>query len=357
MSVHYPTYRFQEVFQDPSQREEFSKFLNNIFLQFDEKRFYTLIDDIMSHAETDEDIYKELAARVGEAKPENFFEWLAHVWKGLSQLAGQMTSQARELIGGGQKVDGFMEIGDGYAGRYVRPMQKVVQMSGTKVVVNRREELADYLLCGFPRPRDMFLPLNDYDPISTQIKDRSIGLATCWIGLHHAPEEKLVDFIKSIHRVLRPGGIFLLRDHDASTERMKTFVNVVHSVFNAGLPPGRVSLEDELNHVRNFRGLDEWTSLLEYCGFERVDGGPCIVKGDPTDNGMIMFRKIATTEEEIAIEEENERLAQEAPKEPKDFLEELFLSISAALRRFTSPTPPPEPQEPKQEKYIRGRLL
>jgi len=310
----------------------------------------------MSHAETDEDVYKELAARVNEAKPQNFFEWLTRVWKGLSQLAGQMTGQAKELIGEKIKVDGFMEIGDGYAGRYVRPMQKVVDMTGQRIVVNRREELADYLLCGFPRPRDQFLPLNDYDPIDERVKDHSIGLATCWIGLHHAPENKLVDFIKSIHRVLRPDGIFLLRDHDAPDESMKTFVNVVHSVFNAGLPPGRVSLDQELDHVRNFQGLDDWTYLLEQYGFERVEGGPFIVKGDPTMNGMIMFRKIATDEELEAIEQEKERAAEEAPQVKKDFLQELFLSISAAIKRFTTPTPPPA-QEPEEKEYIPGRLL
>ncbi len=303
ISVNTPTYRFQEVFKSTTWRKEFAKFLDNIFLQLDTKKFFKLIDDILKKPKNDETVYKELCGRIKEArhgllfydKKPGYVKNGKAVLRSLSNLKEQMADQAKKLLGTKKKVDGYMEIG--FPGRFTRPMQKVVEMTGNKVVVNTSEQLSDYVQCGFPRPRDQFIPLNDYSPIGkTEVESRSLDLVNCFVGLHHVPKQNLDGFVKSLNRVLRPGGTFLLRDHDAKSPEMRRFVSIVHSVFNAATG---VSPEDEKAEVRNFQGLEHWTSLLEKNGFRRLGGGPHVVEGDPTDNGMIRFEKIKTPEDKM----------------------------------------------------------
>ncbi|PSW47506.1 GNAT family N-acetyltransferase [Photobacterium kishitanii] len=87
----------------------------------------------------------------------------------------------------------------------------------------------------------------------------SIELVSCHIGLHHCPPQKLDAFIASITRVFKPGGRFILRDHNAQNIPMQTFCALVHTVFNAGLG---VNWAENKAELRNFQGLDYWITAL-----------------------------------------------------------------------------------------------
>jgi SAM-dependent methyltransferase len=108
---------------------------------------------------------------------------------------------------------------------------------------------------------------------------------TCYIGLHHCPREKLAEYIQSIHRALRPGGFFVLRDHDAGTEEMKTFCSLVHTVFNAGLG---VSWEEDRKELRLFEGFDFWAEQIVQAGFED-SGKRLLQEHDPSLNTLGCF--------------------------------------------------------------------
>lgn len=115
----------------------------------------------------------------------------------------------------------------------------------------------------------------------------SLDLVTCYIGLHHAPIEKLEDFIAFIARVLKPGGRFILRDHDVTTESMNHFVSLVHTVFNLGL---NESWEFNAKEFRNFQSVETWCQLLGNFGF--IDSGKKILQdNDPSDNTLLLFTK------------------------------------------------------------------
>ena len=51
-------------------------------------------------------------------------------------------------------------------------------------------------------------------------------------GLHHLPPDRLSAFLEQVKRVLRPSGLFIVREHDASPELMP-MLDLAHSVFNA----------------------------------------------------------------------------------------------------------------------------
>lgn len=198
-------------------------------------------------------------------------------------------------------VDGYVEIG--FPGRYVRPFKDIVKMSGTVYAVFPGESFSDRFQVGFPwtRPYDKFIAIKDYAPISAQdIPDHSVDLVTMFIGLHHIPQDKLRPFLASINRMLRPGGSFIIREHDANSDDLKHLVTVVHAVFNAAT--GEMP-ESERNEYRNFTGVDTFITAIEGAGLARDEQekglAPLIQTDDPTMNRMIAFTKPPQTAADI----------------------------------------------------------
>lgn len=82
-------------------------------------------------------------------------------------------------------------------------------------------------------------------------------------GLHHLRPEQLPRFLDAVTRVLRPGGLFIVREHDMSDERLRPMLDCAHMVFNAvfGVAPAA-----ERTEIRGFRPLLEWRAIVESGG-------------------------------------------------------------------------------------------
>ena len=268
------------------QKESVQDFIDSIFLQLDSSKFMELTASILSGGElSDDEIYQEMSERIGEASPGQF-QKLRLALRSLKSLQDDLSDQVAQLLND-DAIEGYVEIG--YPGRMVNSLKKKVSFQGPVYVVNERETLMDYIESGFPRPYNKFVPLNNYDPIRFEdIPSNSVSVVACYIGLHHIPSEKLRPFIRSIHRILKPGGHFILMDHDAHTQGLRDFVSAVHSIFNAGTG---VSPEDEKAEVRNFQSLDYWTGVVEEHGLRRGPEKPLIRENDPTLNSLIKFTK------------------------------------------------------------------
>ena len=93
-------------------------------------------------------------------------------------------------------------------------------------------------------------------------------------------------------RILRPGGIFIIREHDLELNESEgkvpySMLDLAHSVFNAVTG---VSVQDEIEEVRAFRSILEWREILENMGF--IDSLVYEVEdGDPTWDEMMCFLK------------------------------------------------------------------
>ncbi|MCB1066853.1 MAG: FAD-binding protein [Simkania sp.] len=288
---------FRSTFSDPLQRKWVEEFLNHVFMQLDQKKFMALVDDILTDSSVnDEDVYRILQQRLSEGSF-SFLKKNKQALKSLSTLKEDLSDQMLKLMGK-KTLRGYVEIG--YPGRLCRPLKKKLDLKGPIYVINEGEQLADYVESGFPRPYNRFVYLNEYEPILHQdIPTESVDLVAMYIGLHHIPENKLESFVRSIHRILRPGGSFVLMDHDALSSKHKEMLFVIHSIFNVGT---NVPLDEELREFRNFQSLANWESLLEKCGFARDSHPPLIRQGDATLNSLIRFTKKATTEEEFCAQ-------------------------------------------------------
>ncbi len=279
---------FQVVYGTVRGGDGFYRFLQNVYRLYPEDRFHTVIAELVrQYPGDDEAIYRALQVRLPAIKP-----WLADLTYALPSLARQkreMTRQTLQLLGDRRRFDGYLEIGS--IGRYLSHLRKALQLRGDCVLVNDvapGRSPVDIAERGGLRQHARYVPLDDYSPLSAQaLPDASIELVTCYIGLHHAPLERLGGFVASIVRVLRPGGLFILRDHDVADEGMRAMASLAHAVFNAGLG---TPWEENACELRHFRSIDAWVELLERHGLVPV-GERLLQANDPTLNTLLCFQR------------------------------------------------------------------
>lgn len=285
---------FHDVYSQERWADAFYLFLQNIYRLYPEDRFHTLIKEACSRHAGDEAIYRDLQEHLPGIKPA-----LADITYALPSLFKQkavIVGQTVELLGGRTGFDGYVEIGS--TGRYVKGLRKRLGLRGPLYLVNDvapGNSPVDIFERGQLGKLGRYVPLADYAPIAPGaiagggpgIPDASVDLVSCYIGLHHIDPPKLMPFVQSIRRILRPGGIFVLRDHDVKTPEMFRFVSLVHAVFNAGL---HVPWEVNGRELRHFVSVQDWVSRLASAGF--VDSGKRLLQAnDPSDNTLMAFTK------------------------------------------------------------------
>ena len=122
-------------------------------------------------------------------------------------------------------------------------------------------------------------------------------------------------FVDSIYRVLKPGGYFLLRDHDAKNDDLISIVTAAHTVFNAVF--AKETPETEANEYRNFQPLSYWIEVLKSVGFKIAKEEFLLQKGDPTLNTLVLFQK------PVNIGTQNCRILSEIARKNPEYVREL----------------------------------
>ena len=281
-----PDAEFKAVFTDTRWDDGLYKYLQNIDRLYPEDRFHTLIKDAASEFEDDEAIYRRVQRELPKIKP-----FMAQIRRGLPSLFKQkreMAQQTKRLLWPVNRLNGYVEIGS--TGRYISELRKHIGISGPIYLVN---EIAptfwpgDIAERGGLRRIGRYLPLNNDEPLPAAIPDASVDLVTCYMGLHRIPLDRLDAFVRSIVRVLRPGAVFILREHDVTTPAMHTFVSLVHTVFNAGR---HQSWDANRREGRHFRPIAGWVAYLGERGL-RDKGLRELQANDPSDNVLLTFNK------------------------------------------------------------------
>ena len=278
---------FKDVFTQTSWRDGFYKFLQNVYRLYPEDRFHTLIKSLSSELDNDEAVYRRLQRELPKIKP--VLADLTLALPALFKQKKEMADQTLRLLGPVKQISGYVEIGS--TGRYISELRKRIKVTGSITLVNEfapSNSPADIAERGGLAKIGAFVPLADYNPLPASIGDASVECVTCYIGLHHSPLDKLDDFVASICRVLKPGGTFILRDHDVTSPAMHTFVSLVHTVFNAGL---YVDWEINQRELRYFRSIEQWVSYLDGHGLQAT-GKRELQAHDPSDNVLLSFTRV-----------------------------------------------------------------
>ncbi|MFZ4099366.1 MAG: class I SAM-dependent methyltransferase [Chlamydiia bacterium] len=296
---------FRAIFGDDGRRQEFNGFLTNVLLTVDPAPFHEVIQRHLDNPAlvTDEQFYNAVQA---DLKPKSVFKSLfvaTRALRSLGDLKGQMADQAKQLVrasGREAPIDGYIEMG-GYGGRFVRDLQKAIPIKGTiSIAQETAPGAAARIQVGFPGtfPFSQHVKVDDGESLigEGKFQRESVDMVSCLGGLHHFDPTRLRERLQSIHDVLRPGGLFFVRDHHCPDSEAVRTARLAHTVFNLAnsVPYSSETVDDESHEVRNFRSLPDWVNDLDACGFElvgKLDDTPMMVAGDPTANRMILFRR------------------------------------------------------------------
>jgi SAM-dependent methyltransferase len=279
---------FKAVFSNTKWSDDFYRFLQVIFHLYPEDKFHYLIASVTKEKNTDEEIYKTVQGGLPKIKP--FLSELTYSLPALKKQKKEMAKEVLQLLGNKKQINGYLEIGS--TGRYISELKKHISLSGNIYITNDiapNNSVADIFERGQFSKLGKFIPLNNYQSIrENDIATESIDLVTCHIGLHHCHPELLDGYLRSIYRILRKDGLFIMRDHDVKTSDMTTFVSLVHTVFNLGL---NVSWETDQSEFKSFKSIDEWSKIISSYNFK--DAGERILQDkDPSDNTLIAFTKL-----------------------------------------------------------------
>lgn len=277
---------FIAVYRDPGLRREFYGFLTHVYHLYPEARFDALIGECAGTLPGDEAIYREIQSRLPGIKP--FLSELSYGLPALRHQKSQMLAQALDLLPKGGALNGYLEIGT--QGRYASGLQTALGLKGPMWWMNERPSgfsPMDLAERGQIRRLGEHIPLGNYQP--AELAPGSLDLVSNFIGLHHAPLDRLRGFIASLARAIRPGGYFLLRDHHVDSRGRYLMAALAHDVFNVGLG---VPWEVNAAERRYFRPLGDVEADLRCHGLVRT-GKSLLQEGDPTQNTLILFRKNA----------------------------------------------------------------
>lgn len=281
-----PPSDFHAVFQDVELHDGFYRFLQTVYHLYPEDRFHTLIKYACERYTTEEDIYRHLQRELPRIKPR--LAELRFALPALKKQKAEMLRQTLELLRERKRIDGYIEIGT--TGRYASVLRRAVKIGGPLVLahgVAPTMSAADIVERGRLRRLGRFVDIGDHEPLPASLPDASFDVVSCYIGLHHCEPGKLDAFVTSIARVLRAGGIFILRDHDVRDERMRALVALAHTVFNAGLGE---KWETNAAERRHFAPVAHWVEVLAHAGL-RDSGARLAQRLDPTDNLLMAFVK------------------------------------------------------------------
>ena len=279
---------FSQIYSNMRLKDEFFKFLKNVFHLMPEDDLHKLIAEAVAQKKDDKSIYVDVQTKLDDITP--MFSTTRYALPALKRQKDEMARQTLELLGKGGTYNGFLEIGS--SGRYLDYLEEEVDIEGERYYADGKEPgyaLSEMVDRGQIRIGAKYIPLSDYKTkYADIIPKESLDLVTIYIGFHHCPLDLRVPFISSIRDTLRVGGKLILRDHDCDTEEQKIMVALAHDVFNMGT---HESWEYNNKETRNFYSLAFICNFVEQIGF-RFDKRTIFQEGDPTKNALMMFTKI-----------------------------------------------------------------
>jgi SAM-dependent methyltransferase len=297
VSVHR-TDSYIRLMNDRKMRADFRDlFLTKIFNIESNRQLFGMIGKAVYDPDNtdDQSVYEHLQALLADNT--GLMHTISTTWKQVKQLRHQKHELVRETagilshLGRLGTLVGYVSIGDN--GKMVLPFRREIDLQGLSWVVHDKDpdasaagDGAANVERGSTSPVGDFVPI-DYSNLDTiRVPSACADLVTMNQGLHHLPPEQLPIFLAEVRRILRPSGIFIVREHDAS-EDLIPMLDLAHSVFNAVTG---VSGREERSEIRAFRPVLEWRQIIESAGF--IDSMLYeMEKGDPTVDEMMCFIK------------------------------------------------------------------
>ncbi|KAL9656888.1 hypothetical protein ABK040_006980, partial [Willaertia magna] len=270
---------YQVVMNNPVNNRGMFDFLRYIFPAVSASKAHEYLEKI--NGKDDKEIYNLLQKEFLSSwfgKISTQFRMLKSLIEQKKEITGELVELLTKIGQQKRKFKGLLTFGD--CGRFVKAMERRLDISDITYIVNDKERTLDIIERGSIIPVGAFIPFNELQKIPTN----SVDLITCFIGLHHCTTEELDKYLRELSRVLRPNGLFILREHDG-TKQLQPMLHVAHNTFNSLIG---FSFEENQREYRHFRPMKEWNSLLDNYGFEHLEHY-VMQKFDPTIDLMTCY--------------------------------------------------------------------
>lgn len=278
---------FHDIYHDVGRRDDFYRFLQYGFHLYPEERFHTLIKNGCQRHADDSSIYRFAQQFLPQIKP--FMASLTYALPAIRRQNREIAAQTLKLLGERRDISGYIEVAGN--GRYLGALRGKLRFRGDVILLGDsapsnvwREIVARGGLAQSARQ----LPLDLYAPIQPEdVRDNSVDAVSCYEGLHGIEPADRTAFLASVHRVLRPGGLFILREYDVTTPELRRFVSLTRTAINLG---SGVPWERNFEEPRHFASTEEWAQRLVSAGFDDT-GARLMQAQDPTRNTLMAFTK------------------------------------------------------------------
>ncbi len=276
----------------------FSEFMVNVFNVTDHHK----VESVLSRCcwnprlKNDNDIYSEFK-RILDKDLSGNLNKVKKGWRQLKQLSDQKTEFTDEIVrimtrlGKLGHIQDICTIGD--RGKIVRSLQSRLRVNGRVYVIHEEPVAEDDVILavetGSNTPVGEMFECNfnvarcKFPFIPSECTD----MVTMMQGLHHLDPQFLVTFLQEVERMLRPGGVFLVREHDLEVTGWP-MIDAAHIVFNALTG---VSFIEECNEIRAFRSLADWRKIITNCTSLEHTMLFEVQSDDPTVDVMMCFFK------------------------------------------------------------------
>lgn len=104
---------------------------------------------------------------------------------------------------------------------------------------------------------------------SLQIKDNSIDYILCMVSLHHMTDETIMTTLQEIERILKPGGMLLVKEHDANESSINFIVweHYLYHILDTAYQGKVINTDVYFEHyIDNFKSKEEWQQIIERDG-------------------------------------------------------------------------------------------
>lgn len=120
-----------------------------------------------------------------------------------------------------------------------------------------------------PLPEQVEISTIQSVPDRLEFPDNSVLFITIFMALHHF--SKLSEMIREIHRVLAPGGIVIIREHDARNIDDVRFYDLTHALYATVLNKEDTPTSYLENYFADYHSASDWVGYMQNFQFELLE--------------------------------------------------------------------------------------
>jgi ubiquinone/menaquinone biosynthesis C-methylase UbiE len=110
-----------------------------------------------------------------------------------------------------------------------------------------------------------------WDNTKVPIADATMDVVLCMVTLHHMTDETIQTTLTEIMRILKPGGLLLIKEHDYTPESKEYIIwehNLYH-ILDVSVSSEQTPVDPAKyfkNNINNFKGIQVWKDLIGKTG-------------------------------------------------------------------------------------------